>query len=101
MRSLQIETTTRCTLKCPACSRTIFSDKLKRPYPHYDLDVDILYKFLNCEQGSKIDQLTLCGDYGDSIYYPALFQLIDKFRDTKSFVIYTNGAYRDSKFCIA
>lgn len=98
MTALQIETTTRCTLKCPACSRTVFAKKFKKPYPHYDIDPDVLYKFLDCSQGRLISKLNLCGDYGDSIYYPRLFELIDKFRDSKSFSIYTNGSHRDEKF---
>ena len=53
MTSLQIETTTRCTLKCPACSRTIFAEKLKKPYPHYDIDPNVLYNFLDCTQGEN------------------------------------------------
>lgn len=98
MNSLQVETTTRCTLKCGACSRTIFANKLGRAMPHHDVNVDLLYKFLDCEQGRKIEQLSLCGDYGDSIYYPDLLQLIDKFKPTKSIELITNGSYRDAAF---
>jgi MoaA/NifB/PqqE/SkfB family radical SAM enzyme len=98
MSSLQIETTTRCTLKCGGCSRTIFANILGRPMPHRDVDVDLLYKFLDCNEGEKINELALCGDYGDSIYYPKLFNLIDKFKPKKSFEIVTNGSHRDEKF---
>jgi MoaA/NifB/PqqE/SkfB family radical SAM enzyme len=96
--ALQIETTTRCTLKCPACSRTIFSEKLKKPYPHYDVDVDDLYNFLNCASGKQIEQLVLCGDYGDSIYYPRLFEFLEKFKPDKSIWLITNGSYQNQQF---
>lgn len=98
MYDMQIETTTRCTLKCPACSRTQFSDLFNRPYPHYDVDINLLFKFFDCPGGRKLNGFSLEGDYGDSIYYPKLFELIDRFRSTKNFRIVTNGSYRDAKF---
>jgi MoaA/NifB/PqqE/SkfB family radical SAM enzyme len=100
MTTLSIETTTRCTLKCPACSRTEFSKQFNRQYPHYDIDTDSLYNFLDCKKGREISQLKLEGDHGDVIYYPKLFYFLEKFRSSKKFMIVTNGAYRDEKFWI-
>jgi MoaA/NifB/PqqE/SkfB family radical SAM enzyme len=98
MISLQIETTSRCTLKCPACSRTEFNKVTNKPYPNYDIDPDILYNFLNCNLGKEIDTLFLCGDYGDSIYYPKLFYFLEKFKPTKNIILVTNGSHRNEKF---
>lgn len=95
---IQIETTTRCTLKCPACSRTKFAERFNRPVPTRDIDPDILWNFFNCDVGNKITGFLLCGDWGDSIYYPRLFELIDKFRHNKIFHIVTNGSYQKPKF---
>lgn len=97
-RIIQIETTTRCLLGCPACSRTVFSSTLKRPYPKYDLDADDLYNFFDCVAGKEIEILSLCGDYGDCIYYPQLFYFIKKFRDTKTFNIHTAGSHQPAEF---
>lgn len=98
MSSLQIETTTRCTLRCPACSRTIFSNRLNRPMPHHDVDPDLVYNFLSCEQGQQIKTLVLCGDYGDSIYYPRLFEFLERFKPDKQIVLTTNGSYQTEHF---
>jgi len=95
---IQIETTSRCTLKCPACSRTTLAKYSKKPMTHYDVDPDILFNFLDCQAGNKIKILDLCGDYGDSIYYPRLFELIEKFRSKVSFTIRTNGSYQTENF---
>jgi MoaA/NifB/PqqE/SkfB family radical SAM enzyme len=95
---LQIETTSRCTLACPACSRTLFAEYLGRPYPKFDLDLNDLVDFMDCESGKKVHTLILCGDHGDSIYYPRLFDLIDAFRSSKKFQIHTNGSYQTSEF---
>jgi len=95
---LHIETTTRCTLACPACPRTTWRDILKKPVPKNDLDVDLLARFLDCPGGKQITKFLLCGDYGDSIYYPDLFRLIEKFRDQVSFYLVTNGSRQTERF---
>lgn len=97
-KSLQIETTTRCTLKCPACSRTWWNETLGRKIPIHDIDIDLVYKFLDCEAGKKIELLDMRGDWGDCIYYPKLFQFIDRFREEKKFIFCTNGSYQTEEF---
>lgn len=95
---LQIETTTRCTLKCPACSRTWWNETLGKKIPIHDIDIDLVYKFLDCETGKKVDELDIRGDWGDCIYYPKLFQFIDRFREEKKFIICTNGSNQTERF---
>ena len=53
---------------------------------------------MNCPTGKQIQQLVLCGDYGDSIYYPRLFEFLDKFKPNKSIWIMTNGSYQNQQF---
>ena len=95
---LHIELTSRCTLACPACARTVWKNLLKTPIPKADLDIDSLAKFLDCDKGRSIDRFLLCGDIGDPIYYPQLFDFIKRFRDTKKFDIRTNGSYQTEEF---
>lgn len=97
-KSLHIETTTRCVLACPACPRTTWRDLTKRPVTKSDLDVDVLEKFLDCDAGKEIETFELCGDYGDSIYYPDLFKLITRFRKRVNFRITTNGSRQSVLF---
>ena len=98
LNSLHIELTSRCILECPACPRTIFVDKFKRPFPKFDLDNNKLIKFLDCELGKQVTHFHLEGNHGDTIYYPRLFEFIDHWRDTKSFTIYTNGSNRSKQW---
>jgi MoaA/NifB/PqqE/SkfB family radical SAM enzyme len=95
---MHIEPTSRCTLSCPACPRTWFSDRLNRAFPKQDLDLDHLEHFLDCESGHQIKSFMLNGNHGDPIYYPDLLPLIARFRNTKSFKISTNGSHQSSKF---
>jgi MoaA/NifB/PqqE/SkfB family radical SAM enzyme len=94
---MHIETTTRCTLACPACPRTVIADKLGT-FPKQDLVIDDLVTFLDCDSGKKVNSFYLEGNHGDSIYYPNLIKLIDVFRSTKTFTIVTNGSYRNETF---
>jgi len=95
---MHIEPTSRCTLFCPACPRTWFTDQFNHPFPKQDLNINDLASFLDCEAGKKIDHFLLNGNHGDPIYYPQLFELIDRFRDTKYFKISTNGSHQTQKF---
>jgi len=94
---LHIETTNRCTLKCPACPRTVWQNLIGQPVQKADLDLDDFKKFLECESMEKIDTYLLCGDYGDTIYYPHLFKMIKMFRE-KAFYIHTNGSYKSKEW---
>jgi MoaA/NifB/PqqE/SkfB family radical SAM enzyme len=95
---MHIEPTSRCTLACPACPRTWFTEKFDRAFPKQDLDLEHLKKFLDCESGEKISGFMLNGNHGDPIYYPDLINLIDNFRTSKSFRISTNGSYQKEEF---
>ena len=96
--AMHLELTSRCTLACPACPRTWFADKFNMPFPKQDLDLDTLSYFLDCNTGQTVDTLFLCGNHGDPIYYPRLFELIDRFRSTKKFIIVTNGSFQTPNF---
>jgi len=98
MKTLHIELTNRCTLACPACPRTEWTNMLKRPLQKQDLDYLYLESFLNCNGGKNIDQFLLCGDYGDPIYYPRLFEFLTHFRSNKQFTIHTNGSRQPENF---
>ena len=96
-KTLHLETTNRCTLKCPACPRTIWQNYLGQPIAKADLNIDHLEHFLDCDSSDQVENLTLCGDYGDTIYYPKLFELIKRFRH-KNFRIHTNGSYKKEEW---
>ena len=97
MERLHIETTNRCTIKCPACPRTTWKELTGRNLLKEDLNLQDLKHFLNCNTGKLVQRFVLCGDYGDTIYYPKLFEMIKMFRE-KRFQIHTNGSYRPEEW---
>lgn len=97
---LHIETTNRCTLKCPACPRTVWQNLIKQPIKKADINLNDLNNFINCKSGEDFETMMLCGDYGDTIYYPELFEMIKMFRH-KKFEIATNGSYKTREWWTA
>ena len=93
-----IEGTSRCTLSCPGCPRTWFSDTFHKPFPKFDLDVDSFSRFMDCESGRAVKEFSFNGNHGDVIYWPDLFLMLEKFRSTKNYRIFTNGSHQKDSF---
>ena len=92
---LHIETTNKCTLKCPRCSRTEFIEQFPKAWVNKELDLEAFKKFFDLENLT----INLNGTYGDSIYYSELFELI-KFLKSKhcNISISTNGSYQTKEW---
>lgn len=90
---IHIELTTRCNAACPMCLRNINGD-VKNPYLNIDdFNIDWLDN-IDVPFGS----LTLCGNYGDPIAYPHLFDFIEAWNNKFGgrVIIMTNGGARDT-----
>ena len=71
MKRINIETTTRCTLKCPACVRQHYYTKNKRPI----LGTDISLKSLDVIT-DYYDNIGFCGNFSDPTTHPDLYSLL-------------------------
>lgn len=98
LRSLHLELTTRCSLSCPACPRTWFSDTLHRPVPKQDIDRRVLWDFLSCDTAQTIDTFRIEGNHGDAIYWPEFLDFLREWRHSKRFHIVTNGSRQRPEF---
>lgn len=88
-----IEPTNMCTLKCPRCSRTKFNELFPAKWTNKNLNLDHLKQFLDIDLMGK--NISLCGNYGDPIYYSQLFEMIAYFKQAGAAVqISTNGSYK-------
>ena len=73
MVSLHVEPTSRCTLACPRCERTVFLDKFgKKNFSIDDLNIASLENFID----TPVDDITLCGNIGDPIYHREFINLV-------------------------
>ena len=88
-----IEMCSKCTLKCPRCSRQEVPDGLFNK----DLTLDWFKSNFKGKLLSEVRKLTFCGDDGDPIYAKDLLKVLQWFRDQNKevqFVIVTNGSYK-------
>jgi len=89
-----IEISSRCTLKCPRCSRQEVPDGLINT----ELKLDFFIKNFPPEfVREHVEKITFCGDDGDPIYSSDLISTIKYFKQIKpelSIVIVTNGSYK-------
>ena len=93
IQGFHIEPTNMCTLKCPRCSRTEFIDQFPNKWTNKNLNLEHLKKFLDIDLTGK--KISLCGNYGDAIYYDQLFEMIEYFKSTGAYItLATNGSYR-------
>jgi MoaA/NifB/PqqE/SkfB family radical SAM enzyme len=91
MKQLHIEPTSRCTLACPRCERTVLIGKFGKLFRQQDIDIADLDQFIN----TQIDSVYLCGNLGDPIYHPEFHKLIQMLRGKCGQIgIVTNGSYK-------
>lgn len=89
---IHIEPSSRCTLECPQCPRTVHSVR----YENSDCDIETMVR---CCRGYK--EIILCGNHGDPIYHPRFHDLIRLIREDNPdahFHIDTNGAFRSESW---
>lgn len=85
---LHIEPTSRCTIQCQQCPRTIYNDNITLE----DCDIELMIKL-----AKEKKRVFLCGNHGDPIYHPKFHELVSGMRNTNPklyFGIHTNGAFR-------
>ena len=91
MKQLHIEPTTRCTLACPRCERTVLINKFSKKFVQQDINIQDLDKFIDV----PVDSIYMCGNLGDPIYHKDFHTLVSTLRHkTKQIRIVTNGSYR-------
>lgn len=71
-KKLQIETTSRCSLQCPYCQRTIEAGTGK--YSKSDLSLEILQDIFSTPGVERIED---CGRYGDPTFFIKYHEMLD------------------------
>jgi wyosine [tRNA(Phe)-imidazoG37] synthetase (radical SAM superfamily) len=92
-QGFHIEVTNICTLKCSGCARTRFIEEWPQHWKNHSIDPETLFKFIDVPVDNL--RITLCGNYGDSIYHPRFHQLVAGLKQRGAVLhIITNGSYR-------
>jgi len=88
LKQLHIEPTTRCTLACPRCERTVLINKFSKMFVQQDINIQDLDKFIDV----PVDSIYMCGNLGDPIYHKGFHTLVSTLRHkTKQIRIVTNA----------
>ena len=92
-----IELCSKCSLKCPRCSRQEVPEGLVNRY----LSLEWFKSNFTGKLLTNVRKLTFCGDYGDPIYAKDFLKILTWFRENNNkvqFVIVTNGSYKTKKW---
>lgn len=92
-----IEVSSKCTLKCPRCSRSEVPDTLINT----ELSLDFFKKNFTIDFVKKhVEKITFCGDDGDPIYAHDFLGIVKYLKSIKplSIIIITNGSYKTKEY---
>jgi MoaA/NifB/PqqE/SkfB family radical SAM enzyme len=92
-----IEISSKCTLRCPRCSR----QEVPNGLVNTELDLEFIQRNFTSEFiKNNVRKITFCGDDGDPIYAHDLIPVIKYFKShyPVEFVIITNGSYRSAEW---
>ena len=71
MKRIDIDATSRCTLKCPACMRQNYYGVRNKPVPGKDISVKDFQKIVD-----HFDDICLIGNLSDPTTHPKLYTLL-------------------------
>ena len=93
---VQVELSSKCTLKCPRCPRT----ELKLDYLNQEITLKEFVKIFTPSVLNQIKYLLFCGHTGDPIYAKDFLEIVDyiKTNSTTRLEIVTNGSYKDAEW---
>jgi len=76
LKDIQLETTNRCTLECPYCSRFFYKKRNKNInwLNRHDLDLNIIKDVITYKNWRSVLD---CGSYGDPIYYKYYHEMLE------------------------
>lgn len=93
--------TSKCTLKCPECVRTMSNPTLNTVWRDIKEQRQIDWKqYRSIIKDLSYNSILFCGNWGDPIYYTGLIEFIVYIKTVTDvpIVIHTNGSYKDANF---
>jgi MoaA/NifB/PqqE/SkfB family radical SAM enzyme len=93
---IELEITTKCTLFCHACARTLDPDEKTSKWKHGQLSLESIDRALSMPSLKKV---VLSGAFGDPIYHTELPEVIKIIKSKNlTFHMDTNGSYRSKEW---
>ena len=101
VRVLHLELTTRCNAACPMCARTAPGGRVNPKLPLTELSLDDISTILPESFVRQLDQIYLCGNYGDPIAANDTIEILEYFRAANPSIelgMHTNGSARTASW---
>jgi wyosine [tRNA(Phe)-imidazoG37] synthetase (radical SAM superfamily) len=93
--------TSKCTLSCPECVRTMSNPTINTLWRDIKEQRQIdWHQYRGVIKDLSYRSILFCGNWGDPIYYPDLIEFIAYIKTVTDVPIYihTNGSYKDADF---
>lgn len=99
-RSWEIELTTRCNSYCVGCSRF---ENYYYPNSHFNsqLDLSIENLTLALNQSNDVEEILMCGVYGDPLLHTDIFEVLDVMKTrapNARRIVHTNASFGNEEF---
>lgn len=95
-KTLELEITTKCTLFCHSCARTLDPDETFSKWKHGQLSLESIERALTMPSLSKV---VISGAFGDPIYHTEFIEILKLIRHRNlTFHMDTNGSYRSKEW---
>lgn len=94
IQSVQLEISTHCNAACPQCPRNFFGGRTLPALPLHRLSLKDIKDIFTVDFLRQLEQIYLCGTYGDPMTNPAIGDICEFFRQNSPGIkigIHTNG----------
>lgn len=101
IKQMHLEPSSLCNAECPVCNRRLNGGPKNPVMTERCITLDEFKEWFPVDFLKQLEQLTLCGNYGDPMTSPYLIEIISYFREinsTASISMNTNASGRDKKF---
>jgi len=95
-KKLELEITTKCTLYCHACARTLDPNETFSTWKYGQLSLESIHRAISMP---SLEKVILSGAFGDPIYHTEFIEVI-KLIKSKNLIYHmdTNGSYRSKEW---
>jgi MoaA/NifB/PqqE/SkfB family radical SAM enzyme len=102
IKSLQIEISSNCNLKCPGCVR-VDKTNLDKIHPaiakNQFLSLDIIKSIVNSSACDNLDYIDFCGSIDDPLMHPQFLEIVEYITQAnKKIIIQTNASLRTPEY---
>jgi MoaA/NifB/PqqE/SkfB family radical SAM enzyme len=96
-QALEVELTTKCTLECPSCPRSLDPAENQSVWDTGHMPTEFAKRIADT---TNFTRYLFVGCYGDAIYHPDFLEICDYYQNSKGkrLHIHTNGSAKPKKF---